>query len=714
MAAEGDDYFPLTAGSTWSYTGSPLKTARLVRVIDVEESAEGVVFVWDGFSGERVVRKDDDGKVYYRSGDSWELLFDLGAEKDVSWTIGGPEGDLLAGSVAAVVSREEVVRLPFGVVEESLHLAIRPSPSLADAGLLEIWFGPGLGVIKWVEQTFAGPQTYELAGRGVSGSGGSADTTVVGLPDSSVVLPPGTVDPDSFVVLPPPIDPIPTPIDGFPNTHATFHEDLLAELATDRQLYTPGDTVKVRYRLTNRGEDVSLMFRSGQEFDVILEGANGPVWKWSEGQMFIQVLQSRTLSEGGSTEFEMQFVLQEEWVRPGDSFLLTAFLAVSADEADALDRSQTEAVVKFATEQDGGISPPGVPSGRVLAEMKVDGDVFDGSIEVAYRLTNVSNSPLVLFFPSGQRYDLYIDGPGGRVWTWSAVIDFIQVVTEMTLDPGETYAFEESITLQETGIREDGAYVLAGFLAVAVSDSIHISRSETEVLQEFVVNREGDGSGAWPPGPPPNPLPGSPLDKGLRVGVALDVGSDSVSVLYRLVNAGEEALQMMYRSGQQFDLVLDGPDGELWRWSEGRGFSDALWEESLTPGDSLVFKESFSKSVLGNLETGSYVLSAFAAVTPDVQGALARHETEARIKFRVQPGDVLNLVDLKAESDDGGVGASADFNTDGFVSFADFVMFAEAFGKTQGAAGFVSGFDLDGDGKIGFSDFIMFARAFNG
>ena len=70
--------------------------------------------------------------------------------------------------------------------------------------------------------------------------------------------------------------------------------------------------------------------------------------------------------------------------------------------------------------------------------------------------------------------------------------------------------------------------------------------------------------------------------------MALDVQSDSVTVVYRMMNAGDEPLQMMYRSGQKFDLVMDGSAGALWRWSAGRGFDDALWEETLAPGDSLV------------------------------------------------------------------------------------------------------------------------------
>ena len=48
----------------------------------------------------------------------------------------------------------------------------------------------------------------------------------------------------------------------------------------------------------------------------------------------------------------------------------------------------------------------------------------------------------------------------------------------------------------------------------------------------------------------------------------------------------------------------------------------------------------------------------------------------------------------------------ADFNSDGVIDFADFVLFAQGFGSTD------LRFDLDGDGTVGFADFIVFVTAF--
>ncbi len=53
-----------------------------------------------------------------------------------------------------------------------------------------------------------------------------------------------------------------------------------------------------------------------------------------------------------------------------------------------------------------------------------------------------------------------------------------------------------------------------------------------------------------------------------------------------------------------------------------------------------------------------------------------------------------------------------DFDSDGQIGFTDFILFAQAFGKTKNDAAFDTRFDLDSDGQVGFTDFITFAQAF--
>lgn len=55
---------------------------------------------------------------------------------------------------------------------------------------------------------------------------------------------------------------------------------------------------------------------------------------------------------------------------------------------------------------------------------------------------------------------------------------------------------------------------------------------------------------------------------------------------------------------------------------------------------------------------------------------------------------------------------SADLNSDGDVDFSDFLLFAAAFGTSEGGAGYNAAADLDRDGTVAFSDFLIFANAF--
>ena len=53
-----------------------------------------------------------------------------------------------------------------------------------------------------------------------------------------------------------------------------------------------------------------------------------------------------------------------------------------------------------------------------------------------------------------------------------------------------------------------------------------------------------------------------------------------------------------------------------------------------------------------------------------------------------------------------------DFNGDGTVNIADFLLFVAQFGLSQGDKGYDARYDLDGDNTIGISDFLIFVNAF--
>jgi YVTN family beta-propeller protein len=54
----------------------------------------------------------------------------------------------------------------------------------------------------------------------------------------------------------------------------------------------------------------------------------------------------------------------------------------------------------------------------------------------------------------------------------------------------------------------------------------------------------------------------------------------------------------------------------------------------------------------------------------------------------------------------------ADFDGNGGVDFADFVMFVKGYGTTAGEAAFLQVLDLNGDGRVSFPDFVLFAGSY--
>ena len=55
---------------------------------------------------------------------------------------------------------------------------------------------------------------------------------------------------------------------------------------------------------------------------------------------------------------------------------------------------------------------------------------------------------------------------------------------------------------------------------------------------------------------------------------------------------------------------------------------------------------------------------------------------------------------------------SPDFDDNGQVNFADFLIFADKFGTQRGSERYDARCDLNGDGQIGFDDFLIFSRSF--
>lgn len=81
---------------------------------------------------------------------------------------------------------------------------------------------------------------------------------------------------------------------------------------------------------------------------------------------------------------------------------------------------------------------------------------------------------------------------------------------------------------------------------------------------------------------------------GLLASLQASAFGDSVSFVLQVTNTTGAPVELEYRSGQRFDFVVERDGAEVWRWSDGQMFTQALGRESLPPGETLTFSATWT------------------------------------------------------------------------------------------------------------------------
>ena len=67
----------------------------------------------------------------------------------------------------------------------------------------------------------------------------------------------------------------------------------------------------------------------------------------------------------------------------------------------------------------------------------------------------------------------------------------------------------------------------------------------------------------------------------------LDASVDgAVEFEFRVRNTGDEPVELQFRSSKAADIAVLDDGEEVWRWSAGRMFTQALQSRTLAPGES--------------------------------------------------------------------------------------------------------------------------------
>ena len=541
--ASRTDYFPVKLGLVWEYTES-----GIIALGDLMMGPDSsMVYMFKtSMAGLQMFAKEDDRVFEVRDTDR-RLWYDFSAPVGESWTIEPfelGEEDLIGGTTVTLASRTDEVTVPYGMFTDCIHFSFTPPPDLADAGLMDQWFAPGVGLIKMTVQTIQGPVSYELIER-----------TSIGVPS-------------------------PTP-----------PRPLSVEVLTDRDVYGPEESIEIMIVAHNKGDsEVTLEFRSSLQVEYIIDW----MYRWSFGKAFTQALTHVMIPAGGTHEWTFTHTPEDARLLAGEHHIIGEIVGHRAsgskviriegpvgvirgmvtgddralsgaelslwtmmerylDEPEPFEASSDVLLpAKFhrtaTTDHDGQFVFEEVPVGGTYsinafakgfepffdtfemgaAEKTLDISLMksidpkyvhryslfrdgvryeigmtdrwypkDGTLEMIYRASNAERESVTFSFPSGQRYDFTLtDAEGNDVWRWSSNKRFAMTAAELTLRRGEFVEFEETLDLStlETG----GWMTLSGWLTTSTPEETRLSlplwiepSGELAVLQGTVIEDHG-------------------------------------------------------------------------------------------------------------------------------------------------------------------------------------------------------------------------------
>ena len=230
----------------------------------------------------------------------------------------------------------------------------------------------------------------------------------------------------------------------------------------------------------------------------------------------------------------------------------------------------------------------------------------------------------------------------------------------------------------------------------------------------FLVQEVADAQG--------NPLfdeDGFPLQLSAYLGLNIATGAVDPAALVRVVN-GESVtgLEVVLQEATEPELTTIEAASVL-RVEANQFFvqhNDVEVRVAVivpTPGD-----DTSMGTLLFGIDSGSAdidaIFDAFSqGMLPAVEffpfSDLRQGDVVSILGLPVSEGAIQALMVLRHTSS---TAANADLDGDGDVDFSDFLIFAAAFGTSEGGPGYNAAADLDGDGTVAFSDFLIFANAF--
>ena len=149
--------------------------------------------------------------------------------------------------------------------------------------------------------------------------------------------------------------------------------------------------------------------------------------------------------------------------------------------------------------------------------------------------------------------------------------------------------------------------------AIALACGPHARHGESSSANAATTDDHPARHTERPPADPKQP----PIAASANVAV-----HDGITVALHVTNIADHAVELRFPSGQTHDfVVLDSIGREIWRWSSGRMFTQAIQNKLLDANETLSFEEHWD----GPQKPGRY--TAVAILRSD------NHPVEQRIGF---------------------------------------------------------------------------------
>ncbi|ABN52424.1 MAG TPA: hypothetical protein DEF39_08810 [Hungateiclostridium thermocellum] len=131
-----------------------------------------------------------------------------------------------------------------------------------------------------------------------------------------------------------------------------------------------------------------------------------------------------------------------------------------------------------------------------------------------------------------------------------------------------------------------------------------------------------------------------------------EIKDDKVVFNFELVNHYKETKELMFGSGQQFELTITDEKGnEVYRYSDGKFFTLALIMKTINPGESIKWQDEWDmKDKDGNkLTSGKYKAKIeIMVVQEEEKEKIDESELTTEIEFELGVDEKNNIVDSKS------------------------------------------------------------------